>query len=98
MKINHETYYIVRCDRAGVYFGHITEANGSEVTLTNVRNIWRWRGASALPQLAVEGVKYPNDCRFTQTVAEITLLNAIEILPCSDRAVESIKGVSEWKA
>ena len=42
--MNTNQDYIVRCDRAGVFFGKIKERNGSEVTMTEVRKLWRWDG------------------------------------------------------
>lgn len=90
-------FYIIRCDRAGVFFGHIKERNGSEATLTDVRRLWYWDGAASLSQMAVEGVKRPRNCKFTVTVPEMTVLGVIEIIPCSDKAVQSITGVPEWK-
>lgn len=92
-----ETYYIVRCDRAGVFAGHIKSREGREVVLTDVRRLWYWEGAASLSQMAVNGVTKPRDCKFTVTVPEIIVLDAIEILPCSDKAEESIRGVKEWK-
>ena len=92
-----EKYYIVRTDRAGVFFGNIKERNGGEATLTNVRRLWYWDGACSLSQLAVEGTKNPSNCKFTIVVPEMIVLGVIEIIPCSDAAVESIKSVKEWK-
>lgn len=92
-----ETYYIVRCDRAGVFFGHIARRDGREVTITDVRRLWYWSGAATLSQLAQEGVKNHGSCKFTMTIPEITVLDAIELIPCSDAAVASISKVSEWK-
>lgn len=92
-----EQYYIVRSDRAGVFFGNIQERNGSEVTMKNVRRIWYWDGAASLSQLAMEGVKHPVNCKFTVTVPEMTILRVIEIIPCTDASVSNIKGVAEWK-
>lgn len=92
-----EQYYIIRADRAGAFFGNIKERNGSEVTLTNVRRLWYWDGACSLSQLAVEGTRNPRDCKFTVVVPEMIVLGVIEIIPCSDAAVESIKSVKEWK-
>lgn len=91
-------WYIIRCDRAGVFFGHIKSRDGSEVTLTDVRRLWYWSGAASLSQMAVEGVKKPRECKFTVTVPEMTVLGVIEIIPCSDRASACILGVPEWKA
>lgn len=90
-------YYIVRGDRSGVFFGNIKERNGREVTLENVRRLWYWSGASSISQLAKEGTKCPQNCKFTVTVDEILVLDAIEIDKCSAKAVKSIKEVSEWR-
>lgn len=93
-----EQYYIVRSDRAGVFFGKIKERIGSEVTMTDVRRIWYWSGAASLSQLAVEGTKNPKNCKFTIYAPEMTILGVIEIIPCTDKAEASIKGVPEWRA
>lgn len=92
-----DKYYIIRGDRSGVFFGNIKERNNQEVTITNCRRIWYWDGAASISQLALEGVKNPNNCKFTVTVPELTILDAIEIIPCSETAVKIIKGVKEWK-
>lgn len=91
-------YYIVRCDRSGVFFGQITKREGSEVTLTNCQQLWRWDGACSVSQIALEGVKKPNDCKFTVVVDELLVLDAIEILTCTDAAVQNIKSVGIWKS
>ena len=46
-------YYIIRCDKAGVFFGHIKDRNGDEAVLTDVRRIWYWEGAATLSQMAM---------------------------------------------
>lgn len=91
-------YCIVRTERAGVFAGTIKERNGSEVTMTDTRRLWYWDGAASLSQLAVEGTSKPSNCKFTVVVPEITVLGAIEIIPCTEEAEASIKGVKEWKA
>ena len=91
-------YCIVRTERAGVFAGTIKERNGSEVTMTDTRRLWYWDGAASLSQLAVEGTSKPRTCKFTVVVPEITVLGAIEIIPCTEEAEASIKGVKEWKA
>ena len=88
---------IVRADRAGVFFGEIKERNGSEVVMTNVRRLWYWEGAASLSQLAVNGTVNPGACKFTVVVPEMTILGVIEIIPCTDKAIESIEGVAVWK-
>lgn len=92
-----EKYYIVRCDRSGVFFGHIAYRCGQEVAMAEVRKLWYWDGAAAVEQLACEGTKKAENCKFTMYVNEIVVTDAIEILPCTPEAVASIKGVKEWK-
>lgn len=89
--------YIIRADRAGVFFGHIKERNGSEVTMTDCRRLWYWDGACSLSQLATEGSTAIDKCKFTVTVPEMTILGVIEIIPCSDTAAKQIRGADEWK-
>lgn len=91
-----EQYCIIRCDRAGVFFAQIESRKGDEATLINARRIWYWNGAASLSQLAVDGVSKPKDCKFTVTVERMTVLGVIEIIPCTDKAVECIKAVPEW--
>ncbi len=88
---------IIRGDRSGVEFGELVEQNGSEVTLKNARRLWYWNGAASLSQLATDGTKRPQDCKFTVTVSSITILDAVEIIPCTDKAIKSIEEVDEWK-
>lgn len=89
--------YIIRGDRSGVFFGEIAARNDREVVIRNCRRLWYWSGAASLSQLAVEGVKRPRQCKFTVTVDELTVLDAIELIPCSDDACASIDGVEPWK-
>jgi hypothetical protein len=91
-------YCIIRTERAGVFSGTVSERNGYEVTLTDARRLWYWDGAASLSQLAVDGTSKPRNCKFTVVVPEITLLGVIEIIPCTEEAEASIKGVDEWKA
>ena len=92
-----EQYYIIRADRAGVFFGQIESRNGDEVTMKNVRRIWYWDGANSISQLAVDGTAKPNRCKFTVTVEQMTILGVIEIIPCTDKATKSIMAVREWR-
>ena len=89
--------YIIRGDRSGVFYGELAKRDGREITLKNCRRLWYWSGAASLSQLAAEGVKHPSDCKFTVTVEELTVLDAIEIIPCTQAACASIEGVREWK-
>lgn len=97
IKLNEKDYYIVRGDRSGVFFGNIKERNGQEVLMTNVRRLWYWAGACSISQLAVDGTASPSQCKFTVTVDELLVLDAIEIDKCTEKAIKSIKEVAEWK-
>lgn len=92
-----ETYFIVRGDRSGVFAGNIKERNGQDIVMTNVRRLWYWDGACSISELAKSGTKRPTECKFTVTLDELELLDAIEIIPCTDEAEKSIKEVREWK-
>ena len=88
---------IVRGDRSGVFFGTLSARNGREVELTNCRRIWYWEGAASISQLAAEGTANPENCKFTITVDFIVILDAIEIIPCTPQAIQSIENVAVWK-
>ena len=92
-----EQYYIVRCDRAGVFFGRITDRRGNEVDMADVRKVWYWSGAAAVEQLAMDGVKNPEACRITVEVPQMTVMEAIQIIPCTDEATECLRSVALWK-
>lgn len=55
-----------------------------------------WDGAASISQLAINGTTNPCECKFTVTVPEIEILDAIEIIPCSDKSVKSIESVAVW--
>ena len=93
--INKEV--IVRSDKAGVFFGTLVKKEGTELTLLNARKLYYWSGASAVEQLATDGVKYPANCKFTITVSLIILSTYDQIIPVTEKATNVIKSVPEWK-
>lgn len=92
---NHQKY-IVRCDRAGVFYGEIVKREGNDVVMANVRKLWFWSGANSVEDLAMAGVRRPNECKFTIYVPSMTVMNPVQILPSTDKAAASIEGVKEW--
>jgi hypothetical protein len=94
-----QNYVIVRGDRSGVFFGELEKENGQEVLLKNVRKIWRWDGACAIEQLAVDGVLESKkiNCQFTVIVDSIIVKDVIQLIPCTDKSIESLKSVHVWK-
>ena len=97
IETNIGKYVIVRGNHSGVFAGILTAREGQEVQLTNCRRIWYWDGAASISQLAIDGTSKPSDCKFPAPVEEITILDAIEIIPCTEKAEASIKAVREWK-
>ena len=97
---NNDDYCIIRTQNAGVHFGKLSETDLAigKVILKNARRIWYWEGAASLSQLAKEGVSKPQNCKFSVSIAEITLLQVIEIIPCTLMAIKNISQVKEWKA
>lgn len=90
-------YFIVRANRAGVFFGQIKERSHDEVTMTNVRKLFYWDGACAVEELAMNGTKKPGNCKFTIEIPEMVIADPIQVIPCTDKAVESINEVKVWK-
>ena len=92
-----EKYYIVRTAQAGVFFGKIKEKSHDEITMTDVRKLFYWNGACAVEEIATNGVARPDDCKFTVVIPEMTIADPIQIIPCTDKAVKILTGVSVWK-
>jgi hypothetical protein len=90
-------FVIVRTFSAGVHFGVIESRDGKEVVLKNAIRFWYWDGAASLSQLAVDGVTKPQNCKFSVEVPKIILTEAIEIIPCSEKAAKCIREVPTWK-
>ena len=91
-------YVIVRTYSAGVHAGYLKSRNGKECELLSARRLWYWSGAASLSQLAMEGVSKPKECKFPIEMQSVTLTEAIEIIPCTEKARLSIAGVTIWKS
>lgn len=91
-------YYIVRCDRSGVFMAAIVKRSndGKFALLKDSRRLWQWDGAASLSQLAMEGVKDPGNCKFPIAVPSQEVTDVIEVIPVTDAAKASIDGVKVW--
>ena len=89
-------YVIVRTYSAGVFAGILQSRDGKEVVLRQARRLWYWDGAASLSQLAMEGVKAPQNCKFPVAVDRIVLTEAIEIIDATETARKSIEAVEIW--
>ena len=86
---------IIRTYSAGVWFGTLDKKAGNEVILSNARRLWYWHAAKSISLSAVAkcGVKQEK-CKFAPTVSNVWI-EAIEIIPCTGIAIESIEGVDD---
>jgi hypothetical protein len=89
-------YVIVRGQSSGAFAGYLGERNGREVELFNVRRLWYWEGAASLSQIAIDGVKRPDKCRFPAAFNRGLVLDAIEVIDATESARNSIEAVAVW--
>ena len=89
-------YCIIRTNTAGVFAGTLGRMSGKQALVHNARRLWYWSGAASLSQLAAQGTKNPDECKFPLAIATILVTDVIEILQCTDAAQKSIMAVPEW--
>lgn len=82
-------YVVVRTYSAGVHIGELVHRDGREVELALARRIWSWRGANTLHEIALRGVGAGS--RVSEPVPSITLLEVIEIIPCTEAGEASLR-------
>jgi hypothetical protein len=86
---------VVRCYASGVHYGTLTAHEGRQVILTDSRRLWRWhtggkdKGVS-LSAVALTGIDATRST-VEPALGEITLLDALEIIPATDAAATSIE-------
>jgi len=96
MKTMIGKHVIVRSTNAGVFFGVLTQKDGDEVTLSDARKIWSWKGANSVEDIAVQGFK-STDCKITVPVSEIGIFGVNQILLCTEVAISNINSFPPWK-
>ncbi|TXH09470.1 MAG: hypothetical protein E6R03_16685 [Hyphomicrobiaceae bacterium] len=94
--LDGKKYVIVRSREAAVFAGYLESIQGREVVLLNARRIYYWDGAATLSQLAEEGTSKPGNCKFPQEVSRVQLLEACEVIDCTEKARLSIASVKVW--
>ncbi len=87
-------YSIIRCDRSGVFFGKVVSLKGQTAKIEGARQIWSWNGANNVMDIAEKGLDKERS-RITVS-ADITVTDAIQIVPCSAEAEACLRGVPEW--
>ena len=88
---------IIRTYSAGVWFGRLKQKSGNEVILTEARRMWRWwaKESISLSGVALYGIKQEKS-RIPGAIDSVWL-EAIEIIPISGKAAESIRTAEETK-
>lgn len=89
---------IIRTYSAGVWFGTLEQKAGSEVIIKNARRMWKWwaKEGISLSACALYGVKHDGS-KIIEAVDSVWL-EAIEIIPCTDTAIQSLEGAPHVKA
>ena len=89
---------IVRTYSAGVWFGELSERAGDEVILSRARRMSNWLATESisLSACAIHGIN-PIKSKICEPVESIWL-QAIEIIPCTAKAIKSIEGAENAKA
>lgn len=93
---------LIRSYAAGIHFGFLESEEftpaGKVVTLLNSRRIWYWDGACSISQIAVDGVSKPENCKFSVTVPKNEIINVIEKLELTEKALLNLENVKIWKS
>ena len=95
---NDMKYCVVRTYSAGVHIGYVEEFGVKQpqhIKLINSRRLHYWNGAASLSQVAIDGVD--DTSRIALELPEIELTDVIEVIPCSEKAMEFFKGAKAWK-
>lgn len=96
MDFMEEQYFIVRTDRAGVFFGKIKENKGTSIIMQDVRKIFYWDGAAAVEEISQNGVD-SRTSKITIAVPEMEIAAPIQIIPCTEKARINLNGTIVWK-
>ena len=86
---------LVRSYDAGVYFGTLEQIEGETVKLTQVRNIWKWEGATCLSQIANDGIKAG---KVSPVVSSMIINRCCQIMPLAEKAIANLEEFNPWEA
>lgn len=84
-------HVVIRGYASGVHFGELVAHKGREVVLKNSRRLWRWETTHgiSLSEVALHGAPGAST-RVCSTLPSIVLLDAIEIIPATQKAAGDI--------
>lgn len=89
---------IVRTYSAGVWFGEVEQKAGNEVIVKNARRMWRWHAAESVSLSAVANHGINEKQSKIAEAVESVWLEAIELIPCTHKAIASIEGAPNVEA
>lgn len=92
--MNTKPFVMVRTLSAGVHMGYLLSREGMVVMLAESRRLWRWAGGNTLNEVSVHGCDMKHS-RISESVEQITLTQAVEIIPCTPLAQENLC-ISRW--
>lgn len=84
---------IIRTYASGVHFGTLVAQSGRQVELKNARRLWRFDVAPhgvSLSEVAIHG-PVGSRTKICETVPEMTILDALEIIPTTETAAAVIE-------
>ena len=83
---------IIRTYASGVHFGTVVAQSGRQIELKNSRRMWKWHAKSgiSLSEVSVDGIDHDKS-RICATIPNITITDALEIIPASESAISSIE-------
>ena len=87
---------LVKTAQANIHVGYLKHKEGDTLRLTEARRLWYWSGAAGCNQIAAEGVKFPEKCKFPCPV-ELEVFQVVEIIPVTVKAKQSIDSVKVWR-
>lgn len=93
-------FYIIRAEKAGVFLAKIESIDQGTVVVNSFRRLYYWSGALDVSQLSAHGVSNPGACKFSVQMGEgdrSVISNMVEFHPASQKAIESLQAVKEWK-
>ena len=84
---------IIRARDAGVHYGHLVAYDGRTVWLSNSRRMWKWfaKEGVSLSGCATAGID-ASKSKIEPVVPNITILDACEIIYCTEAAAKTIEG------
>lgn len=82
---------IIRTYSAGVFFGELAEKSGEEVILKDARRMYYWKAKQGISLSACALYGVDDTSKIIEPVESIWL-KAIEIIPCSETAINLLKG------